>query len=355
MAFAEFIAAPVQHRAHRSVKRFWFGVADAFFRKWPLYVLPLVLLTGLGVLQAKAITGDYRSVAVLNVSSNPLLTDVTPLNNTGTNNFETPSAATARTLNELMRTDTFVRSIAQRAGLGGALQAQIVTLDDIRGRVGAGSDGERLLSVRATWSDGTTAAQLVNATIGEYTDHVLELEVKQSKEAEQFWTQLMQTYQQRVDTAQKHLQDYVVQFPAPRVGDRPTEQQLKITELSNNVSQAQAQVTNAENKIQEAKLATQQATGQIGEGLQVVDAAEVPNAPEPIRRKQALTGAIFVFLGIFVMCGMLLLAALLDRAIRSADDVDRAAGLAVVATVPNLRVNKLKSERERRKRRLAKA
>jgi uncharacterized protein involved in exopolysaccharide biosynthesis len=211
-----------------------------------------------------------------------------------------------------------------------------------------------LLSVRATWSDGITAAQLVNAAIREYTDHILELEVKQSEEARDFYTGLMSTYQQRVDDAQKALQDYVVQFPAPKVGDRPTEQQLTITELSGRLTQAQAQVNTAESKVQEAKLAIQQATSQIGESLQVVDAAEVPTAPQPIHRKQALAAAVFIFLGLFVMCGMLLLVVLSDRAVRSAEDVYRATGLSVVATVSNLSLTDQKvSRRERRKVRLA--
>ena len=334
MAYEEYTVTSRSDQARRTGRRFWYGVAESFFRRWPLYVLPLLLLVGVGVLQAKNITGQYKSVGVLNVASNPLLKDVTPLANSGAYSFETPSAATTRMINELMRTDRFIRSVAERAGLKTALDNQLIGLEQIRARVGASSDGDRLLAVTAFWTDATTAVQLVNATIAEYTDHVLELEVKQSKDAEAFWTQLKAAYELRVIDAQAALQQYIVQFPPPRIGDRPTEQALELQNKNAAITQAQSQVSSAEQNIEEARLATQQATGLTGEGLQIVDPAEPAGAPESVHRKQALSLAVYMFLGAFVVAAMLLLSTVLDRAVRTSEDIDVAAGLPVVATVP---------------------
>jgi hypothetical protein len=313
-------------------------VAESFFRRWPLYALPLLLMMGLGVVQAQAITGQYKSVGVLNVASNPLLDDISASSNNGAYAFETPSVATTRMINELMRTDRFVRSIGEQAGLKSALDNGTISINAIRNRVRASSDGDRLLAISGWWTDATTAVQLVNATISAYLSHVLELEVKSSTDAEAFWKERKDTYQKNVDAAQAALQSYVVQFPAPKIGDRPTEQELQLQTLTGAITQAQSQVTAAEGKIAEATLATQEATGLAGQGLQTVDPPEAASAPESIHRRQALAFAMYAFLGVFVLAAMLLLSTLLDRAVRTSGDVDVAAGLPVVATVPSFRV-----------------
>jgi capsular polysaccharide biosynthesis protein len=311
-------------------------MAESFFRRWPLYLLPLLLLIGVGVMQASRVTAQYRSVGVLNVASNPLLSDVSPLGGTGATSFETPSAATTRMINELLRTEVFVRSVAEHAGLKGALDTNLVTIEQIRARVGASSTGTRLLNVSASWTDATTAAQLVISTIDQYTDHVLQVQIKNSTEAETFYTNLSSGYKKALVDAQDALQNYVVAHPTPKIGERPAEQTLAMQALGGVITQAQTQLTNAENKIDEARLSTQQARSQTGDSLQLVDPPEVPTAPESIHRRQAMAVAVYLFLGVFIVVAMLLLSSLLDRAVRSADDIDVATGLAVVATVPSI-------------------
>src|SRR5215213_3172918 len=107
MAFEEFIVTSRSDRTHRTGRRFWHGVAENFFARWPLYLLPIILLGALGVAQARNMTAEYRSQGVLNVASNPLLTGVTPIGSSGAYAYETPSAATTRMINELLRTDLF--------------------------------------------------------------------------------------------------------------------------------------------------------------------------------------------------------------------------------------------------------
>jgi hypothetical protein len=336
VAYDEFIVTSRADRSQTSGRRFWYGVVESFFRRWPLYLLPLLLLVGLGVFQARQVTAQYRSQGVLNVASNPLLSGVSPLGSNGAYGFETPSAATTRMINELLRTDVFVRGVAEHAGLQGALDAGLVTIAEIRARVYASSAGDRLLAVGASWSDARTAQQLVTATIGQYTDNVLQVAIRQTSAAETYWQGLRSGYQQAVKDAQAAVQAYVVAYPAPKIGERPTEQTLALQNLNTAITQGQAQVTNAESKIEEARLATQLARSQTGDGLQVVDPPEVPSYPEAVRREQVLAVGVYLFLGLFIVAGMLLVSTLLDRAVRSAEDIDIASGLAVVATVPSI-------------------
>ncbi|MGZ4738011.1 MAG: hypothetical protein ACXVLM_02035 [Ilumatobacteraceae bacterium] len=357
MAYDEFIVTSRSNRSQTSGKRLWYGVVESFFRRWPLYLLPVLLLIGVGVMQAKKITAQYRSVGVLNVASNPLLSTVTSAGSTGAYGFETPSTATTRMINELFRTDVFVRSVADHAGLKAALDSGLVTIPQVRARVAASSVGDRLLAVTAVWPDARTATQLVNSAVDEYTQHVLDVETKQSSEAEKFWTDLLAGYKKSLTDAQAALQDYVVANPAPKIGERPAEQTLAMSTLSGAIDQAQTQVTNAENNIDQAKLTSQQATSQTSQGLQVVDPPEVPTAPESIHRQQAMTFVVYLFLGIFVLVAMLLASAFLDRSVRTVEDIDVATGLAVVATVPSIAVlsRRVEQQVEKHERHPAKA
>ena len=176
----------------------------------------------------------------------------------------------------------------------------------------------------------------MNATIKAYTDHVLSVETSNSSQAEKYWTDLANGYKQDVVNAQQKVEDYVVANPAPKIGERPTEQTLALSYLSAAVTQAQTQLTNADSKIEDAKLNTQQATSQTTEGLQVVDPAEVPTTPVAKHRAQALVVLVFLLLGVLLVVLMLFVSSLLDRAVRSAEDIDVATGLAVVATVPSI-------------------
>lgn len=344
MTYEEFAA-----RTPRSAKRFWYGVAESFFRRWPLYVLPLLLFVAIGVMQARNVSAEYRSQGVLNVASNPLLNDVTPLGSSGAYGFETPSAATTRMVNELLRTDLFVTSVAESAGLKSALDSGFVSLAQVRARVYARSTGDRLLTVAASWTDPITATQLVNAVIEEYQKHVVDVGSKQSSDAEKFWTNLKKSYEASYEAAQAAYQAYIVANPPPKVGERPTEQTLELQTLNTAITLAQNQMASADSKIEEARLATQQAAGQTGQGLQIIDPPKTPTAPDPIRRKQALTIAVFLFLGLFIVIGMLLLSSVLDRAVRSADDIDRVAGLSVVATVPTIAELNRRDKKRKRK------
>ena len=155
-------------------------------------------------------------------------------------------------------------------------------------RVYASSAGDRLLAVGASWigrENRTAARHGDNRPVHR---HVLQVAIRQTSAAETYWQGLRSGYQQAVKDAQAAVQAYVVAFPAPKIGERPTEQTLELQNLNTAVTQGQAQLTNAESKIEEARLATQLARSQTGDGLQVVDPPEVPSAPEAVRREQAL-------------------------------------------------------------------
>lgn len=339
MAKEEFIVTSgARHtgRAENSKQRYALRMAESFFRRWPLYILPVVLLLGIGVVQARDAVADYQSVGVVSVVSNPLLGDLSTIQTSGANNYETPAGGTARTMNELLGTEGFLKDVAKRAGFGDAVATGALNLADIRAHVYAAANGYQLLQVVARWPQGQGAQNIAQATIDAYIAYVLQTHVAKAQDASDFWAARQATYEQNVAKAQQALQDYIADNPEPAVGERIESEQLQINALTGAIDQAQQQAANAQNKKEDADLTAQELTTAAAQGLQVLDAPLVPGAPESVRKKQALTLAIYLVLGLMLATGLLLASTFLDRTVRAADDISTASGLAVIATVPTI-------------------
>ena len=334
MATDSYVVTNRQISRGEQVRRRGFHMAEAFFRRWPLFILPVLLLPVVGFLQARKTVADFKSTGVIDVVNNPLLGDLGNLQPGGATNLETPAVATARTISELLGTDGFVDQVADRAGLKTALASGAITPDDIRAHVFANASGYQLLRVTATWPNGQTAQQLSQAAIDSYVSYVVASQVSKTKDASAFWAQRAAAYQTKLDAAQLALREYVANNPAPDVGERPDSETLDMQALSDAVDQAQEQVANALTEQENNDLSTQQLTTATNQALQVVDAPDASAAPESIKRQQALTIAIFLVLGLIVAGGLLIIATFLDRTVRSAEDVAFSTSLVVVATVP---------------------
>jgi uncharacterized protein involved in exopolysaccharide biosynthesis len=323
-------------RSDQAKKR-GFHLAEAFFRRWPLFILPVVLLPVVGFVQAKKTVADFKSTGVMDVVNNPLLGDLGHLQPSGSSNQESPAAATARTVIELLGTDGFVGQVVDRAGLKTALANGEISALDIRRHVSATESGYQLVKIAATWPSGHTAQQLSQATIDAYVDYVVASQVSKTKDASAFWAQRVSAYEQKLQAAQHELKQYIADKPAPDIGNRPDAQTFDMKALSDAIDQAQAQVTKAETERENADLSTQQLTTAANQALQVVDKPDLPAAPESIRKKQALTIAIFFVLGVILSGALLIVSTFLDRTVQSAEDVGLSTGLLVVATVPLIR------------------
>ncbi len=112
---------------------------ETFFRRWWLYILPLVAMIGLGIYTAGNKADAYHSVAVLSAADETLLDELQGASRTDTLAFESPADATARRINEALRTDEFVRVVRDAAGV--PADSLLVTIEDVRRDVWASSGG----------------------------------------------------------------------------------------------------------------------------------------------------------------------------------------------------------------------
>lgn len=320
-------------------RRFRVRLAEALFRRWPFLLLAILAFGAVGVVAAGRQTDKYKSVGLLNVADTTLLGDLTSVRGDATFSYETVATRTARSVNELLRTDTFVRDIVDRAGLTDAVDSGVVTLDTVRSSVYAAADGDTLLQVIALTSDPQASLQLASATIDGYIAYVLDSEVSESQGVEDFFKQRQPALQDAVDAAQSAIDDYLRAHPAPaNDADRPIEEQIEIQRLDSALSSAEDALATNQQKIEDAQLATDTSIAESGQKLKVVDPPSAPDAPESTLKSKAFTVLVFLVLGTAASLAALVAMALVDRAVRSADDVvDDETGLVVLASIPELK------------------
>jgi capsular polysaccharide biosynthesis protein len=308
-------------------------MAESFFRRWPLYLVPLVLLLSLGIFKAKGMPKVYESTGTLNVSSTTLLTDLTDVNNTDSS-FDSPAVKTARNIEERMASDSFAESVAEAAGVKSMLESGQMTLYQIRADVGASAAGDTLLLVTGRSGDPNLSQRLASSLITTYTAYVLEKNQSANNAAAKFYSERLAADQTALTKATNTLVTWLQANPEPTTGDRDPVDAVNLQTLQDAVSDAKKQLADDNAKLAQAQLAITSAQTDVAQRLQVADEPAVPFAPEPVRMKQLFTVVMFGIIGLIVIAVALVIAALLDHTVRSRDEVEEACGLEVVASIP---------------------
>lgn len=312
-------------------------LVGGFFRRWFFYLIPILLFTAVGINSARSLTGEFASYARLSATTNPYL-DQPDIRGTELGFLETPAQGTARLINEQLQTDAFIDEVATRAGLDQAVEAGALRRDIIRSRVVASPSGQNNLTVSATWVDPTTAFALVDATTRGYGEYLNELAVADSLEAVEFWTDRRQAAEAEAARAEETLNNFIRSLPPLAEGDdRPTEQVLELQRLSAELDRALTSVREGQGAIDEAQFNANQAASSSAREFVVVDAPEVPVAPEPVRRDQMLRIAAFGLLGVIISLAALVITTVTDRSIRTRSQLRVASGIDVVASIPRVR------------------
>jgi hypothetical protein len=310
---------------------------DQFFRRWFWYVLPILLLGVVGLRAAGNVTGNYVSKGTLSASANPLV--ATPkVSGSSIGQFEPPATGIARLINEQLRSDSFVKNVADRAGLTGALASQVITPDIIRQQIAASAEGENLLTVRASWSNPDTAYKLVDATINSYLDLIAQTVAVDSVQAIQFWTDVQKAAQTRADAAETDLRTYAATLPDLRPGEqRTTDQELTLTRLNKALDDALKSVSDAQASIDTAKLNVQQSKSEAGRQVREVDPPTRPSLPQPTKFKQLLTMVMFGLMGMVISLMAVAVTTAADHSIRSLAQLRLASGTDATASVQRSR------------------
>jgi len=319
-------------------------IGEAFFRRWPVFVVPIVLLGALGALAAKNTQRKYISIGTVNVASSTYLSQQTSVN-TPNFGYDTPAVKTARDIVQHLGSDSFATSVATNAGLTTAVKTGQLTLNDIRGDLVASATGDNLIEVVATTPDPNLSQRLAKSLMTSYTAYVLSVETAQYSTAVKYNQDSLATDTKAVDAANGALDEYLTKNPAPAVGTRPDVQTAQIQRLNDAVKTAQTKRDADQDKLDSAQLAIKQSESDIEQRLQVVDQPAFPNGPQSVKIKMALTLVIYLVLGLFITLAAVVVTALLDHSVRSVNDISAIPGLHVIGTIPVLRTRKGEPER----------
>ena len=144
-------------------------ILESYFRHRWLYLLPIVLMSILGVVFVLVTKPTYTAKGVLYVETQSYLASLTAVRDSNASWWTTPSQAVNQEISELLQTDAFVRAIIQRTSLEENMDKGPIIVETIikstRENVWAVSLGNNQLQVNAVHEDPEIAYQIVTAVI----------------------------------------------------------------------------------------------------------------------------------------------------------------------------------------------
>lgn len=318
---------------------------DQFFRRWWLFLLPVVIIGAVGVYVASGFSGEFVSKGRLSASANPLVEQpVVRGNDIGA--FESPAAGTARLINEQLRTDSFLDDVAARSGLGELIETGLLERDVLRNQLFAYQNGENILTVEAAWGDSATSFALVDATISAYLEYVAEVVTVDSNDAVEFYSSRKSDAELIFADADAELESYIASLPASvRFESLPLENQIEIESLTAAANRANDDVRAAQNLIDEATLQAREFERAAFQKLRTVDAPQVPEEAESTITQQAITVIMFTIIGALVALAALVVSTIADRSIRSRAQFARILNDGAVVTVPSVNMPRGRSSK----------
>lgn len=312
------------------------NIAETFFGHPWMYLAPLVLLLAFGAYTAANSKDEYRSAGVIHASSGDLLTELT-----GTAAFtgrERPSTVISRTINDLIGTGQFMNSIIANAGLTDEVENRVLVFNDLRAAISASQQGDNLVAVAAVTESPELSQRLAAATISAFQSYVIANDLADADVRISTYETLRADDEQTYNDAVAALNDYLEANPwNGDPGLRPLDQQLEIGRLQEAVVRADELFRLSDGHVDDAQLAADVAETVVSRRLRLVDEPEVPTAAMAGFRAAAMTVGVFLILGLVLSSAFVVLAAFLDRTVRSPADVEAKFGLDAIAVLPTAR------------------
>lgn len=330
------------------VKLILLRLMESYFRHRWLYLVPTVLLLGVGIAIAFLVPPDYESPGTMMVEKESLLASLTS-SGASAAIYVTPAQLTADELNELLATDAFVRSAIQKtaleANMSGDQQTIRDTFDEYRNSLMVTPLGSKLIEFRGTHADSQLAQQIAASAIESYIQWQINKDYQQSVVAQSFFANLITPYQEDLQRARDEMRNYLESYPEPLRGQRPPEEQMEIARLQAEIDQAEQRVTETLKNEESARLALAKSESLTRQTYVVIDTPVVPETSFSLRRA-LLTVIIFGVMGFFLSLAGIIFGALTDRTLRYPVDVKQALGLPVLATVASEKVVPFTGARE---------
>jgi capsular polysaccharide biosynthesis protein len=323
-------------------------LTETYFRHRWLYWLPTVLMLVLGAAYFGYFAERVYIVrGVLYVQSDSLLNSLTAVLEQGAFTSATPAEYTASQIDELLQTNSFIRSIIAETRLEEQMDQGPVVVEELisetREAVWVEVQGSNQLMVAAAHDDPNVAYELANGLVNRFVQWRINADRRESATARDFFSGLITAYQVDLDGARASLQTYLEEHPEPIFGERPASEELEIERLRAAVQMAQTRYSAVIDKEESARLALVQVESNVNHTYFLIDSPTIPvksaTSLRSLARNVVLVTAVGTLLSVVALVG----AMLLDRSPRFPLEFESRTGLPVLAMVP---VSEFDSEQE---------
>ena len=212
-----------------------------------------------------------------------------------------------------------------------------MTYDEVRSSIAAAPQGDNLISISASTPRPEQSQRLAQATLDAFVEYVVSNDIADATVRINTYEDIRDEAQERFDEAVNELNQYHLEHPTGSEADRPSSEALEIAQLEGAVDRVDQAVVDATANVNDARLAANLARTVVTRQLRTVDEPQIPTVAQTGLRQDVITVVMFGALGVAFALGVLVLRAMLDRTIRTPNDVSSRFGVEVLAVVPPAR------------------
>jgi len=321
-----------------------FRLFESYFRHRWLYLLPIVIMVGIGGYYLATAKPSYSARGILYVQNESYLASLTEVRETSGGWWISPSQATTNEIYDLIQTDAFVRAVIQQTDLEANMSQSRSSVDrlfsDTRQAFRFSPLGDNQVNITVSHENPRVTYQLVNAVIDVYLNWLNNAQRGEGIAAQDFFFDLIIDYEADLELASQAMKEYLEANPLPVRGDRPEIEQIEVNRLQSAIDLASVRYANALDKEENIRLSLAQIESDVLQSYQFIDAPRLPENPNVSIKQLAMNMGAFVVLGIILFIVAVIGGALLDRSFRFESDVTHLLDLPVLTIVPDVSVQK---------------
>ncbi|MFV9507157.1 MAG: hypothetical protein AB4911_21615 [Oscillochloridaceae bacterium umkhey_bin13] len=298
-------------------------VLEEFFRHRLRYIMLFVLPVIVGVLLFVFVPASYFVRGTIYVQRESLLTSLAAVRQV--TQFTTPAQATLSEVSSLINTDTFALAVLAQTNLRDIAvdgpRNRDWALREYRRSVYAMAEGTNIVVIAATHDDPILAQQMAAETMNAYVAWRVNFERADSETAQRFFADQMVLYEEQLAFAEQDLRDYLLMYPDPIRGNRPSEEQFEIARLQRTITEATSRLTDARAKEEDARLSLAKVNSESFQEYLVIDAPSIPNSPPSLLGRAVRMIGFGVAAGLGLSIGWMILMIASDRSFYFPTDV----------------------------------
>ncbi|MEM9561972.1 MAG: hypothetical protein AAGA93_05110 [Actinomycetota bacterium] len=294
---------------------------EGFFRRWPIYLALVAAALALGLANATSVDRSYTSSGTMFVDNQSLVTAQSGVQDGNFFSYYSPAQFTSQELAGLLQTEVFIDSVIERAGVELA-QDPMVQADQIielRDALTAGTSSENLVRVSASTPDPDLSFRLASATIDEFVQFKINVDIAESSASEDFFDDLTEVYREQLVDAREEVDAALL--GVVDIEDLPPRRQVEIERLQEAELLAEARYRAALDDVEASKLAKLQTDTDVRQGYSIFDPPFIPTNPDSSVRDQITTFALYAVVGVGLALAIPTLLALGSRTVLFTGDL----------------------------------